>query len=38
MSLKVRESKIVQANHDTLEEHGIGKSMQKSEIEGIPSI
>ena len=30
-----RSSKIVQANHDTLEEHGIGKSMQKSEIERI---
>lgn len=30
-----RSSKIVQANHDTLEEHGLGKSMQKSEIERI---
>ncbi|CAI4048616.1 hypothetical protein SKDZ_13G3160 [Saccharomyces kudriavzevii ZP591] len=30
-----RSSKIVQANHDTLDEHGCGKSMQKSEIERI---
>ncbi|CAI1674899.1 hypothetical protein SEUBUCD646_0M03270 [Saccharomyces eubayanus] len=30
-----RSSKIVQANHDTLDEHGLGKSMQKSEIERI---
>ncbi|EJS44156.1 sgs1p [Saccharomyces arboricola H-6] len=30
-----RSSRIVQANHDTLEEHGLGKAMQKSEIERI---